>query len=263
MGFSERLKKASLVGAFFVSVALALPVHALCPAPQGLELQRVAQVIDGDTLRLDDGRSVRMIGLNTPERGRKGRSAEPFAEQATRNLRALVEASEGRVFVQPGAESHDRYGRLLAHVYDSRGGNLEAEQLLAGLGYFVAAYPNAALVACHQAAERQAREAHLGLWRQAKAQRPEAIRQGGFALIRGRVMRVERNRGGVWLELDGPMVLQVSPRQLAGFDVAALRRLEGRDVEVRGWVVDRQGRKAKRQARWLLRLTHPAMLEVR
>ena len=101
MHLSVNLKKASLVGAFFVSAVLALPVHALCPAPQGLELQRVAQVIDGDTLRLDDGRSVRMIGLNTPERGRKGRSAEPFAEQATRNLRALVEVLDAHARQTP------------------------------------------------------------------------------------------------------------------------------------------------------------------
>ncbi len=261
MGFSRGMRKASLVGAFFVSALLALPAQALCPAPVQLVEQRVAQVIDGDTLRLTDGRSVRMIGLNTPERGREGRAAEPFAEKATRHLRQLVEASDWRVRLWPGREAHDRYGRLLAHVYDRRGSNLEAEQLAAGLGYFVAVHPNTSLVECQRAAEQQARQARLGLWRQATVVRPQALRQGGFAIVRARVERLERNRSGIWLELDGPLVLQVPARQVEAFDVAALQRLVGREVEARGWVVDRGRRKGASQARWLLRLSHPAMLE--
>lgn len=58
---------------------------------------QVRQVVDGDTLRLVDGRSVRLIGINTPEVGRKGRSSEPYAEAARRRLQALVNASDGRV----------------------------------------------------------------------------------------------------------------------------------------------------------------------
>ncbi|MHB8822818.1 MAG: thermonuclease family protein, partial [Pseudomonadaceae bacterium] len=82
MQFSECMKKASLVGAFFVSVTCSLSVQAFCPAPERLPQFAVAQVIDGDTLRLTDGRSVRLIGLNTPELGRKGRAAEPLADAA-------------------------------------------------------------------------------------------------------------------------------------------------------------------------------------
>ncbi|WP_376748670.1 thermonuclease family protein, partial [Stutzerimonas nitrititolerans] len=79
MRLSEQLRKASLVGAFFVSAFFAAAASAACSPPGPLQVQKVAQVIDGDTLRLVDGRSVRLIGLNTPELGRKGRRAEPFA----------------------------------------------------------------------------------------------------------------------------------------------------------------------------------------
>jgi endonuclease YncB( thermonuclease family) len=93
MGCSAVLKKASLVGAFFVFVLPLAPAQAFCPAPGKLPSVKVRHVVDGDTLRLEDGRSVRLIGLNAPELGRKGRAAEPFAEAARRRLRELVAAN--------------------------------------------------------------------------------------------------------------------------------------------------------------------------
>ncbi|MEN0108496.1 MAG: thermonuclease family protein, partial [Pseudomonas sp.] len=60
MGFSALLKKASLVGAFFVSACWLGPLWAFCPAPVDLPVLAVKQVVDGDTLRLADGRSVRL-----------------------------------------------------------------------------------------------------------------------------------------------------------------------------------------------------------
>lgn len=266
MGYSALLKKASLVGAFFVSVLCLAPAWAFCPAPAPAQLPqlKVERVVDGDTLRLADGRSVRLIGLNAPERARDGRPTEPFAEAARQRLQALVAANAGRVGLRQGEPARDHYGRTLAHVYDAAGRNLEAQLLAEGLAYQVAFAPDTGLVACQQAAERQARAARLGLWRRDPAIAPEALAHGGFALVRGRVARVQRNRGGLWLELDGPLVLRVAPKLLRYFDGDALHGLAGREVEVRGWVVDRarQGGVKAEQARWMLSLTHAAMLEV-
>lgn len=258
------LKKASLVGAFFVSALYLAPAQAFCPAPGELPSLKVQRVVDGDTLRLVDGRSVRLIGLNSPELGRQGRSAEPFAEAARRRLGELVAASEGRIGLRLGREAKDHYGRTLAHAYDAKGRNLEALLLAEGLGYLVAIAPNVALVECQRAAEHSARQARVGLWRRSPVQRPEQLVRGGFALIQGRVERVERNHGGLWLELGGYLVLRVAPPLLAGFDERQLRGLVGRRVEARGWVIDRSRRSGVKpgQARWMLPLTHAAMLEV-
>jgi endonuclease YncB( thermonuclease family) len=220
-------------------------------------------VVDGDTVRLSDGRSVRMIGLNTPELGKQGRSDEPFAVAARKRLEALVAASGGRVGVLPGKESKDHYGRTLAHLYDAKGANLEAQMLAEGLGFQVAVAPNVDLVACQQAAERSARQAGLGVWRQSPVLKAEQINTSGFALVSGRVSKVQRNRGGVWIELQDSLVLRVAPNVLGQFDGAALERLKGKQVEARGWVVDRSRRGGLQagQARWLLPLTDPAMLQ--
>lgn len=78
------------------------PALAFCPLPQQAQQVVVRQVVDGDTLRLVDGRSVRLIGINAPEIGRKGRTSEPYAEAARRRLQALVNASDGRIGLVPG-----------------------------------------------------------------------------------------------------------------------------------------------------------------
>ena len=263
MGFTFLMKKASLAGAFFVSAIWLSGAQAFCPVPSGLASVAVQRVVDGDTLRLSDGRSVRMIGLNTPELGKQGRSDEPFAVAARKRLEALVAASGGRVGVLLGKESKDHYGRTLAHVYGAEGANLEAQMLAEGLGFQVAVAPNVDLVTCQQAAERSARQAGLGVWRQSPVLKAEQINTSGFAVVSGRVSRVQRNRGGVWIELQDSLVLRVAPNLLGQFDVPALERLKGKQIEARGWVVDRSRRGGLKpgQARWLLPLTDPAMLQ--
>ncbi|VVQ30474.1 hypothetical protein PS947_01974 [Pseudomonas fluorescens] len=263
VGFSSLLKKASLAGAFFVSAIWLSGAQAFCPAPAGLASVTVQRVVDGDTLRLSDGRSVRMIGLNTPELGKQGRGDEPFAVAARKRLQALIDASGGRVGLRPGKQAKDHYGRTLAHIYSASGANLEAQMLADGLGFQVAVAPNVDLVVCQQAAERSARNTGLGLWRQSPVLKAEQIQRSGFAVISGRVSKVQRNRGGIWIELQDALVLRVAPNLVGQFDNARLQALKGKQIEARGWIVDRSRRGGLQsgQSRWLLPLTDPAMLQ--
>jgi endonuclease YncB( thermonuclease family) len=262
MGFSRLLRKASLAGAFFVSAIWLSTAHALCPAPASLPVAQVLRVVDGDTLRLTDGRSVRMIGLNTPETAKKGKRGQPFAEAAKRRLQALVDSSDGQVRVKVGEQATDHYGRTLANVYGRDGANFEAQLLAEGLGYLVAIPPNVALVDCQQTAERTARQAGLGLWRNSPVQAAEQISGGGFALVSGRVSSVQRNGGGIWIELQDSLVLRIAPSLASQFDGAMLQQLKGREIEARGWVVYRSRRGALKadQVRWMMPITHPVML---
>ncbi|WP_416152054.1 thermonuclease family protein [Pseudomonas sp. Bout1] len=237
--------------------------QVFCPAPSSVVTFDVQRVVDGDTVRLKDGRSVRMIGINAPETGKKGRSDEPFAVAARERLKRLVDASNGRVGVVPGREGKDRYGRTLAHLYGANGANLEAQLLAEGLGFQVAVAPNVELVACQQAAERSARLARLGVWRQSPVIDAAKVRRSGFAVVSGQVSKVERNRGGVWIELQGSLVLRIAPNLAGRFDSALLKGLQGQSIEARGWVLDRARREGlkKGQARWLLPLTDPGMFQ--
>lgn len=114
------------MGAFFMSVVSAFAGAAEACRPTGaLQNVEVARVVDGDTVRLRDGRSVRLIGINAPELAHNGRTTEPFAEAAKQRLQALVSASDGRLALQPGRQARDHYGRTLAHLFDASGANLE------------------------------------------------------------------------------------------------------------------------------------------
>ncbi|KPB33653.1 nuclease -like proteinue [Pseudomonas savastanoi pv. phaseolicola] len=182
------------MGVFFMPAIWVSGAQAFCPAPASLPVAQVQRVVDGDTLRLSDGRSVRMIGLNTPETGKKGQSAEPFAEAAKRRLQALVDESGGQIGLRVGQQGKDHYGRTLANVYDRKGANLEVQLLSEGLGYLVAVAPNVALVDCQQVAERAARQAQLGVWRDPPVQPSTRLSKSGFAIVSGQVKSVQPPR---------------------------------------------------------------------
>jgi len=97
---------------------------------QGASRQRVlcTYVIDGDTIVLKDGRHLRYVGINAPELAKENRPAEPFAQEAKEANRRLVQGKVIDIEIDR-QRSHDRYGRLLAHVY-LRNGKLVSEILV-------------------------------------------------------------------------------------------------------------------------------------
>lgn len=255
------LKKASLVGAFFL--LLSSQVYAttkycsLAEAPA--EFVTVQYVVDGDTLRLQDGRNVRLIGINAPELGGRGRTAEPFAVLASRHLTAVIKSSNAKVALQLGEPSHDRYGRVLAHLYDRKGASIEEQLVAAGLAYHVVIAPNAELAECLAQAERYAQEQRLGLWKTARFTAAQNLQQGGFTLLQGRIKKVQRNRGGVWLELGHSVTVNIPISALPSFKAVRFEQWQGRTVQTRGWVSDRK-RQHSKYARWRLTVSHPSML---
>lgn len=80
----------------------------------------VQRVIDGDTIVLSDGRTIRYIGVDTPEvrrrrHGRWTKDPEPMGLEATAFNRRLVEGRHVRL--EYDVQPFDRYGRVLAYVY--------------------------------------------------------------------------------------------------------------------------------------------------
>lgn len=256
-------KKALLSSAFFIACLLATPLYAdICQAPGAGEAVSSRFVIDGDTLELADQRRVRLIGVDTPELGRRGEPSQPFAQAAKKRLEQLVRQPGLRLYL--GEQAQDRYGRTLAHLYGAGGQNIEAQLLSEGLGFALAVPPNSALVACHQAAERQARTARRGLWRDSPVKRAADIAAGGFALISGRVVSASEAGGFLWLELDGPLVLRIGQEERTLFPQGAPASWQGRPLEARGWIIDRRGQRGLKegQKRFMLPLRHPSMLEI-
>lgn len=203
----------------------------------------VAWIYDGDTLRLEDGRKIRLIGINTPELGRDGTPGEPYARRAFQRFRELVDHGGERVRLRFGDMRKDRYGRYLAHVYlpDDR----DAAELLLreGLGHATVFPPNIHHLDCLLEAEDQARSARRGLWRQTRVPEVRALPRTaeGFRLVRGRVARVGSAKRSFWIELEGDLALRIDRRDLDYFPGLQDQALVGRELEVRGWVYRRDG----------------------
>jgi micrococcal nuclease len=125
------------------------------PRPEGLPEARVDDVIDGDTIDLDDGTRIRLIGINTPER------EQYYYDEASDFTRKLLEGKTVGYLV--GTEPQDQYGRTLAYVWV--GDRMANYEILRG-GYanslFIA--PNIEYQLYLQEAEQLAVTDGIGLW---------------------------------------------------------------------------------------------------
>jgi micrococcal nuclease len=115
----------------------------------------VASVVDGDTIELTNGRRVRYIGINTPERD------QPYYNEAKEVNRQLVEGKE--VQLERDIDSFDQYGRILAYVWVN-GVMANREIVSQGFANAFTVPPNVRYEAEIRAAEQEAREAERGLW---------------------------------------------------------------------------------------------------
>lgn len=245
--------RALLASALFFALS---PADAGCEAGSLDARARVEAVYDGDTVRLADGREVRVIGVNTPELSHDEGPDEPLASEARDALRALLARADDRVALAFGAERRDHYDRLLAHLFLPDGRNLTRLLLERGLGWQVAIPPNLAHVDCYARAEDHARRAHRGVWDH-PAYTPVAADAlpagGGFRLVRGRIGRVGESERAYWLDLGG-LTLRLPRADLSYFDGGDPHRWRGRELVVRGWLyrVDGEPR---------MNLRHPAVVE--
>ena len=257
------LKKASFMGAFFLLLSTqSYAATSFCSREPIAAEFSVQQVIDGDTVRLHNGRSVRLIGINAPEMGGRGRTDQPYAVQAKQRLTALVKANNNKVSLRTGQESKDRYGRVLAYTYDRHGASFEEQLVAAGLAFHAVIAPNIELAECLVQAEEHARTARLGLWKHATYKPVQQIKAGGFTLLQGRVQSVQRNKGDVWLELGHSVTVNIPKAALQNFDNELFEDWQGRTLQTRGWVADRHGQQGQ-YARWRLTVSHPSMLQLK
>ncbi|MBN9025937.1 MAG: thermonuclease family protein [Rhizobiales bacterium] len=210
------------------------------------ETALVASVVDGDTLVLDSGLEVRLVGIQAPKLplGRPDFTAWPLAEEAKTALErmALGQAAQLRY----GGARRDRYGRALAHVEilpeDGEVLWLQREMVASGLARVYSFADNRQCVGALMKVERDARKSGLGLWPDPYyAIRPAtdpglATRHDEYDLVAGRVVSVGER---------GPTLAE------DGIAVAALR---GQRVRLRGWIESHDGPS--------LRVTHPEQLEL-
>ena len=237
---------------------------AECRLRGSTERVPLSRVVDGDTLVLKDGRRLRIIGINTPEKGRNGAADEAFAEAARAAARQYLQGVRSPL-IQRGSRETDKYGRLLVHVFrDEYSDSLASDLLARGLGWRIAIPPNLGYGDCLQGAEDKARSAARGVWSDAFLQSAEArTPRQGFRLLRARLVDISF-KDSWWLETDGGFVARVMARDQHGFDRDSLKRALGSDLEFRGWMYERStsGGAKRGYQPWVLLLRHPSSLQL-
>lgn len=125
------------------------------PSPASSVSIKVIKVIDGDTVVLESGETLRLIGVDAPEKN------DCFA---TESFDELIKLIGGRgVRLEKDVSEVDRYSRLLRYVWIDQ---LMANQELVRLG-FAKAFPYPPDVKYQDLfsqAEQEARENQRGLW---------------------------------------------------------------------------------------------------
>lgn len=230
---------------------------AACRPPAAGEQATVAHHYDGDTLRLADGRRVRLLGIDTPEMNHRRGLPQPLARQALARTQSLLPRG-GLVRLTRDRQTRDRYGRELAHAFRPDGSSVEETLLREGLAVAFILPPNVAMADCLLAAERDARGARRGLWT-LPAYRPQPAASvpadGSYRLVRGQITSAQRRGDWVLLALDRRVQLRIARADWSAFTPADHLAWRGRTVIARGKIQPYNGRPQ-------LRLRHPSQIEL-
>ena len=221
-------------------------------------------MIDGDTVVLEDGREVRLVGIQAPKLplGREGFETQPLAPEARAAIEAMLAGQAVRLMY--GGLEVDRYGRALAHVFTDAGLWVQGEMLRLGLARVYSFADNRAHVADMLALEGEARRARRGIWSHPyyDVRTPESAVSflDRFELVEGRVLAADEVRGRVYLNY-GPdwttdFTVSIAPADVRRFRTDGIEPLDfgGRTIRVRGWLREFDGPR--------IDATHPEQIEV-
>lgn len=116
---------------------------------------KVVDVVDGDTMLLDNGEYVRLIGVDAPDNG------ACFAEKSTRKLQKLVKGKKVRVRFDQ--EKTDTFGRKLGYVYVGKK-FVNKAMLTSGLAVVDIVVPNKQKEDVLTRGQQTAVEKNRGIW---------------------------------------------------------------------------------------------------
>ena len=122
---------------------------------------KVVRVVDGDTIEIEGGQTVRYIGIDTPETVHPQKTVECFGREASNKNKELVEGKF--VQLEKDVSETDKYGRLLRYVYAN---GVFVNELLVKEGFAHASSypPDIKYQDLLNSAQKEARSHNKGLW---------------------------------------------------------------------------------------------------
>ncbi|MDO5712962.1 MAG: thermonuclease family protein [Tissierellia bacterium] len=151
---------------FILFLILVLTTWVSLHGKGNYESVRITRVIDGDTVVVDNNEKVRIIGMNTPEVGKR---TEPYGEEAKEFATHILLGKD--VYLEKDVSDRDKYGRLLRHIWlkDPKKGILEEDNygaiaLKEGYAQVYTFPPDVKYEKKYLEISRKAREERKGLW---------------------------------------------------------------------------------------------------
>ena len=243
---------AFVLGQYSVAPRATVPASSLPVAPAGGFVARVTKVYDGDTVMTEDGRKIRLLAIDTPERGFKDsagvyhKSPAPFADRAAERLKGLAEGQQCSFSFD--RQQQDRYGRTLAFMV-CRGVDVNRTMLAEGLASVMIYPPNDARKDEFLSVQRAAQSAGAGLWAGGIVPADTAGKHvNELRVVRGRVRSVSPQKAMIYLNFgaDYKTDFTVGIRRrdwplFAAVGVRDPKAYEGKEVSVTGRIRDRNG----------------------
>jgi endonuclease YncB( thermonuclease family) len=146
--------RVGIIGLCTLLSLLVLPAASTAPI-------RINSIIDGDTIKLTTGQSVRLLQIDTPEI----RGSECYSLESSQALAKLLTIKGKRkITTDPNLDEVDRYGRLLRYLFIGKTNvNLKMVELGAAAPYFyrkeLGKYSKKLLSAAQKAQAKK-----IGLW---------------------------------------------------------------------------------------------------
>ncbi len=203
----------------------------------GYDFYSVKTIYDGDTVALEDGRKVRLLGINTPEVQHKGKMADAGGEDAKTWLTNKLQHTKVRL--EFDFEKTDKYGRTLAHLFSEKKEHINLSLVKAGLATISIYPPNLLYANELLAAEKKAEQDKLGIW-----QRPEyatipvdnltGAGHPGWSRLVGKVAAIRNTPKSIYLVFSSQFEARIERKWQSLFP--DVNSYFGKTVELRGWL---------------------------
>lgn len=220
----------------------------------GYSYFRVAYIYDGDTVKLEDGRKIRLLGINTPEVRHRNQMTEAGGEAAKRWLTQKLENRKVRLVTD--VEQADKYKRTLAHLITEDKDHINVQLVELGLAAVNIYPPNLLYVNELVAAGNRAEQAKRGIWGLPDyaaipvGQIDENGHPGWLRLV-GKVSAIRSSRKFVYLEFSPKLQARIEKQWLTLFP--DLNKYLGKTLEIRGWL-------NKNRGGWSMLIRHPSAI---
>jgi micrococcal nuclease len=125
---------------------------------------RVVRVVDGDTVTVANGDTLRLIGIDTPETVDPREPVQCFGVEASRRAHVLLDGRSVELEYDATQGTLDRYGRTLAYVWLPDGRLFNEVMIAEGFAHEYTYDVPYRYQARFRAAQHAARDAQRGLW---------------------------------------------------------------------------------------------------